>query len=396
VVGGTASEVAVNVVFLSPHFPLNFFNFVVRLREAGANPLAIADEPWERLRPELRAAVSEYYRVSDMHRYDEMVRGLGYLVFRHGRVDRLDSLSEHWLETEARLREDFNVPGLRPADMGRLRRKSEMKRVFASAGLTAARGRLCRDEAASRAFVAEVGYPVVAKPDAGVGAAQTFKIEDAAGLESFLSRKPPVDYFLEEFVHGRIVTYDGLADRDGRVVFDASLHYSRGIMEVVNEDADIWYYADREIAPDLERTGRRLVEAFGLRERFFHLEFFRLPDGRLLPLEVNARPPGGLTVDMWNYQNDADLYREWANLLVTGRVEGAFGRPHYVAYVGRKHRYRYALPTEEVRGRFPDLWVHDEPIVDVFSAAIGNHGFVLRGPRLQPLADAAAAIQERA
>ena len=104
-----------NVVFLSPHFPLNFWQFVARLREAGANALAIGDEPWERLRPELRTAVTEYYRVTDMHRYDELVRGLGFLTFRHGKLDRLDSMSEYWLRTEARLREDFNVPGLRPA-----------------------------------------------------------------------------------------------------------------------------------------------------------------------------------------------------------------------------------------------------------------------------------------
>jgi hypothetical protein len=384
----------VNVVFLSPHFPQNFFQFVVRLREAGANPLAIADEPWDRLRPELREAVAEYYRVGDMHRYDELLRGLGYLTFRHGKIDRLDSMSEYWLETEARLREDFNVWGLRPSDMGRIKRKSEMKRVFAAIGVPSARGRLCRDAAAARAFVGEVGYPVVAKPDVGVGAAQTWKLAGPADLEAYLAGKPPVDYFLEEFVDGRILTYDGLTDRDGRVVFEASLHYSRGIMEVVNEDGDVWYHCDREIADDLRDAGRRLVAAFGVRERFFHFEFFRLADGRLLALEVNVRPPGGLTMDMWNYQNDADLYRAWADLLVRGRVQARFDRPWYVAYVGRKHRRRYALSLDQVRDRFRELRVHDEPVNDVFSAAIGNHGFVLRAPELAPLAEAAAAIQQ--
>jgi hypothetical protein len=386
----------VNVLFLSPHFPQNFFQFVVQLRAAGANPLAIADEPWERLRPELRGALGEYYRVGDMHRYEELLRGAGFLTFRHGKIDRLDSMSEYWLETEARLREDFNVWGLRPPDMGRIKRKSEMKRVFQEIGVPSARGRLCRDADAARAFVAEVGYPVVAKPDVGVGAAQTWKLSGPPDLAAFLAGKPPVDYFLEEFVDGRILTYDGLTDRDGRVVFEASLHYSRGIMEVVNEDADVWYYCDREIAPDLADAGRRLVAAFGVRERFFHFEFFRLADGRLLALEVNVRPPGGLTVDMWNYQNDADLYRAWADLLVRGRVQASFERPWYVAYVGRKHRRRYALSLDQVRDRFRDLRVHDEAVNDVFSAAIGNHGFVLRAPALEPLAAAAAAIQQLA
>ena len=165
-----------NVVFLSPHFPQNFFQFLVRLREAGANPLAIADEPWERLRPELREALAEYYRVGDMHRYDELLRGIAYLTFRHGKIDRLDSMSEYWLETEARLREDFNVWGLRPADLEVIQRKTGMKSLFAKAGVPAAPAHLVRDPEAARAFVRQVGYPLVAKPDIGVGASRTWKL----------------------------------------------------------------------------------------------------------------------------------------------------------------------------------------------------------------------------
>ncbi len=389
-------EAHVNVVFISPHFPLNFWHFVAALRDAGATALAIADEPWERLRPELQAAVSEYYRVPDMHRYDDMLRAVGFLTYRHGKIDRIDSMSEYWLSTEARLREDFNVPGLRPSDLAVIQRKTGMKGLFARAGIPAAPAHLVREPEAARAFVAQVGYPLVAKPDVGVGASRTWKLEGAADLEAFLGARPAVDYVLEGFVDGDIVTYDGLADRDGRVVFDASLRYSRGIMEVVNEDADVWYHAPRDIEPDLAEAGRRLVRAFDIRERFFHIEFFRRKDGSLAALEVNMRPPGGMTVDMWNYQNDANLYRAWADLLVHGNVAQRFERPWVVAYVGRKDRYRYALPLQEVLSRYAHLLVHHEPVNDVFSAAIGNYGFILRSPELDVLAQAAADIQAKA
>jgi hypothetical protein len=389
-------EARVNVVFISPHFPLNFWHFVAALRDAGATALAIADEPWERLRPELQAAVSEYYRVPDMHRYDDMLRALGFLTFRHGKIDRLDSMSEYWLSTEARLREDFNVPGLRPSDLAVMQRKIGMKGLFAKAGVPAAPAHLVRDPEGARAFVARVGFPLVAKPDVGVGASRTWKLETGADLEAFLGSRPAIDYVLEGFVDGDIVTYDGLADRDGRVVFDASLRYSRGIMEVVNEDADVWYHATRDIEDDLADAGRRLVRAFDIRERFFHIEFFRRQDGSLLALEVNMRPPGGMTVDMWNYQNDADLYRAWADLLVHGNVAQRFERPWFVAYVGRKDRYRYALPLQEVLSRYAPLLVHHEPVNDVFSAAIGNYGFILRSPGLEELEQAAADIQAKA
>jgi hypothetical protein len=385
----------VNVVFLSPHFPPNFHRFSVGLREAGATTLGLADERYEALRPELRAALTEYYKVGDMKHYDELHRGLAYLTFRHGRIDRLDSMGEYWLETEARLREDFNIPGLRPADMPRVKRKSEMKRVFERCGIRAARGRVCPDAAATRAFVEEAGYPIVAKPDIGVGAARTFKVHDARELEAYLGAVSPADYIVEEFVAGTILTYDGLTDRDGRVVFDASLVYSGGVMEAVNADTEIWYYVDRDIAPDLQGAGRTLVEAFGVRERFFHFEFFRLADGGLVALEVNVRPPGGLTVDMWNYQGDVDMYRQWAELVVNGRVEVPATRPAFCAFVGRKRRFTYALTVDEVVARFPDMVRHHERIDDVFSAALGNYGFILRATELRDIEDAVAEIQRR-
>ena len=85
-----------NVVFVSPHFPPNYYNFCVALRRAGANVLAIADTPYDSLRYELRNAINEYFRVDEMS-YDELLRGVAFLTYRHGKIDRLESHNEHWL-----------------------------------------------------------------------------------------------------------------------------------------------------------------------------------------------------------------------------------------------------------------------------------------------------------
>ncbi|HEY9718894.1 MAG TPA: hypothetical protein V6C69_15585, partial [Trichormus sp.] len=167
-----------NSVFLSPHFPPNFLNFSVQLRQAGAHVLGLADEPYEALHPELRENLTEYYRVSNMHDYDELVRALGYFTHRYGKLDHLDSHNEYWLETEARLRTDFNIGGIKCDHIDAIKRKSEMKRVFLEAGLKPARGRVCHTEEELMALINEFGYPVVAKPDIGVGAAQTFKLRN--------------------------------------------------------------------------------------------------------------------------------------------------------------------------------------------------------------------------
>ena len=114
-----------NIVFLSPHFPPNFYPFCVHLRRLGANVLGIADQSYEHLRPELRQALTEYYRVDDLHNYDQLVRAFGYFTHHYGKLNRLDSHNEYWLETEARLRDDFNIPGLRTSQMDRIKRTAK-------------------------------------------------------------------------------------------------------------------------------------------------------------------------------------------------------------------------------------------------------------------------------
>jgi hypothetical protein len=400
----------VNVVFLSPHFPPHMYLYCRALRDAGATVLGLADAPWEQLRPELRDVLTEYYRVPDMHDADAMTRALGYLTHRHGKIDRIDSLNEYWLELEARLRTEFNVAGLRVEDMARIKRKSAMKRVFEAAGVSVARGRVVPTDGGAggpqqseqeagafgaleaRSFVAEVGYPIIAKPDVGVGAARTYRLETDDDLESFLGDRPAIDYILEEELTGQLLTYDGLVDRDGQIVFDSSLVYGVPVLDAVR-GADMHYWIEREIAPDLARLGAHVVAAFDLRERPFHFEFFRQPSGDLAALEVNMRPPGGITVDLWNWANDIDFYRAWAEVLVRGTATVETTRPYYCLWSGRKYGRTYRLSHEEVLDRFRPLVVHSERVDDVFSAAIGNVGYVLRDPALEPLLAANAEIE---
>ena len=382
-----------NVVFLSPHFPPHWYRFAVALRAAGATTLGIADVDAEQLNPDLRAALHDYYRVHDLGDYDQLTRALGWFIHRHGRIDRIDSLNEHWLEIEAALRTDFNIPGINEATIGAIKRKSVMKQRFIDAGLAPGRGRVCRDEAELRDFIAEVGLPVVAKPDVGVGAARTWKLENEAEVEAYLADKPETDYIVEEFIAGELVTYDGLAGRDGEIVFDSSFHYSKGVMEVVNAQLDIYYWIPRTVPVDVAQVGRAMARAFDLRERPFHFEIFRTPSGDLVPLEVNMRPPGGWTVDMFNYANDFDFYREWANVVVNGAFEATIARPYNVLYCCRRDGRPYVISHDEVLAEFGPLIVHESRMERVLAGAMGDHGYVMRSPDLAPLIDAAQRIQ---
>lgn len=204
-----------NYVMLSPHFPVNYKHFAMRLKARGINVLGIASEPYESLDPDLRESLTEYYRVEEMEDYKDMFRACAFLSFRHGKLDRIESHNEYWLETDAALRTDFNVPGDKTGDVWRVRHKSAMKEIFRSAGVSVIRGAVLRTREEILALAGEVGFPLCAKPDDGVGACGTFKIHDLAELDRFLQQKPPIDYMVEEYIEGRIETFDGLADRDG-------------------------------------------------------------------------------------------------------------------------------------------------------------------------------------
>ena len=381
-----------NFVFLSPHYPPNYINFSLQLKRLGATVLGVADEAYGKLPEELRWALTEYYRVDSLSNYDQLVRALGYFTHRHGKIDRLDSLNEFWLETEARLRTDFNIPGINNAEIMKIKRKSEMKHIFKKAGVAVAAGIKPKNAAEASAFAAQVGYPLVAKPDIGVGASETYKIHNAQELTNFLEKKLS-DYILEEFIDGEICSFDGLTDRDGNIVFYTSHIYQRGVMETVHDRSDIYYYSLREIPPDLELIGRKTVKAFNVRERFFHLEYFRKADGSIVALEVNIRPPGGLTTDMMNFANDFDIYREWANVLINNRFEPLYTRPYHVCYACRRYIYHYKYSNEEVMKKFSDLVVNTQPIIGAWSTVLGDYGYILRSAELPELIEAAQWIQ---
>jgi len=383
-----------NFVFLSPHFPPNYYPFCVHLRRLGANVLGIADAAYEQLHPELQAALTEYYRVDDMHNYDQLVRALGYFTHRYGKLDGLDSQNEYWLETEAQLRTDFNIQGLKTNQMAAIKRKSQMKKIYQRAGIDVARGRIIHTPNDAQKLIVETGFPVVAKPDIGVGAAKTYKIRNEAELQSYFAEMPPVDYFMEEFIQGQIVSFDGLVDQKGKLVFSTAHSFSSGVMEAVNQDNDLYYYSYREIPADLADVGQRTLKTFKVRGRFFHFEYFRTPDNRLVALEVNMRPPGGLTTDMFNYANDIDIYAGWAEMMLQGTVSLPTKRPYHVAYVGRKHTRRYAHSHEEVLARCGNNLCHHQPIEGVFAGALGNYGYLIRSPDLQDIISLAEFVQQ--
>lgn len=375
-----------NIVMMSPHFPPNYDLFSVHLNTFGANVLGIGDVPREALPDRLSQALADYYRVDDMHREDQIQEAMRYFTTRFGQVDRFESHNDHWLDSDARIRADFGIPGPKPADLRHMRRKSLMKEHFARAEVRTPLWHLATCPADAEDWVKKTGLPIVAKPDGGVGASDTFLIATDGELAQFLSEKAGAGFIMEEYIHGRIFTFDGLADRSGRIVFCSSLQYGAGMMESVNEQLDVFFHSLREIPPDLEAAGRRVAEVFDIRERFFHIEFFRTAGGELVALEINARPPGGPILDMYNHASGIDLYRWWAQIVTCkGELPETVQKPFHSAYAGRRENRRYLHPHAEVLGTLGQLVIHHEPVQKVFSPAMGDYYYILKSPALEDI-----------
>ena len=227
--------------------------------------LGIGDTPYDSLDYTLQGALTEYYRVNSMENYDEMYRAVAFFCFKYGKIDGLESNNEYWLEQDARLREDFNIPGMRPKELSVYKRKSGMKNFYAQAQVPCARFHLVTDLAESLAFIEKVGYPVIVKPDNGVGAVDTFKLSNEEELRRFHeTAHRHVQYIMEEFIPGDIYSYDAIIDSKGQPLLETGNHTMESIMDTVNNLGSSVFYIEKQIKDDLRDAGRRCVAAFGI------------------------------------------------------------------------------------------------------------------------------------
>ena len=228
-----------NIVFISPNFPTNYWQFCKELKNNGLNVLGIGEAPYDELSDNLKNSLNEYYKVGSLENYDEVYRAVAFFTFKYGRIDWLESNNEYWLEKDAQLRTDFNIcSGFKKEDMPRIKYKSKMKEYYQRVGIPTARYHLVDDDIeACRAFLAEVGYPVVVKPDNGVGAVSTYKLKCDEDLGFFMNDRPKDGpYIMEEFVNAEGNSYDAIIDSKGEPIFETGNVTPMSIMDIVNNN----------------------------------------------------------------------------------------------------------------------------------------------------------------
>lgn len=396
---------AMNFIFISPHFPHTYWEFCHRLKQNGVRVLGIADAPYEQLPWQLKESLTEYYHVDDMENYDQMYRAVAYFAFKYGKIDWIESNNEYWLQQDARLRTDFNVTtGIGYDQVERIKEKSQMKAYYAKGNIPTAR-QLKAEEGLQAAldFAKLTGYPVIAKPNIGVGASDTHKIHNEDEMRSFYYLQDRKNYVIEEFVTGEICSYDAVVGPDGNPLFESMTVWPPSIMDIVNKQLELSYYVEKSVPDQLRERGRRTVRAFDIVNRFVHLEFFRLDrdrrglgvTGDFVGLEVNMRPAGGYTPDMMNFAHSTDVYKIWADMVAFGENRTEQGEQFYCAYASRRDKYHYAHTNENILSRYEGSIVMCERLPEIFHAAMGQQMYTVKLRTRQEVDDFVRFVQEK-
>ena len=375
-----------NFIFISPNFPTNYWLFCRELKKNGMNVLGIGDQPYDELTEDLKASLNEYYKVDSLENDDQVYRAVAFLAYKHGRIDWLESNNEYWLERDARLRTDFNITtGFQASDIPHIKYKSKMKEYYKKAGIPVARYHLVDDPEGCLEFARKVGYPIVAKPDNGVGASHTFKIENDEEMARFFELKwPDTPYIMEEFVNGEVNSYDAIIDSKGEPMFETGNVTPMSIMDIVNNRDNSIYYILKNLPNDTRLAGRATVKSFGVKSRFVHFEFFRLTKdqeglgkkGDILALEVNMRPCCGFTPDMIDFAHSTDVYKIWADMVAFDCDTKGTGNHHYCAFYGRRDGRAYRLDDYEVMMKYGKHMVMWGRIPDALAGAMANQMYV--------------------
>ena len=375
-----------NIIFISPNFPTNYWIFCRELKNNGMNVLGIGDEPYDDLSQDLQDSLTEYYKVDNLENYDAVYRGVAFLIFKHGPIDWLESNNEYWLERDAKLRTAFHITtGFQEEDMPRIKLKSRMKEFYHQAGIPAARYHMVEGLEDCRAFIQEVGYPVVAKPDNGVGASDTHALKNEDDLVQFLSeRDQTIRYIMEEFVHAEVNSYDAIYNSKGEPIFETGNVTPVSIMDIVNDSDNCVYYILNELPEDTRSAGRATAKAFGVRSRFIHFEFFRLTrdqeglgkKGDIVGLEVNMRPSGGFTPDMIDFAHGTNVYKVWADMIAFDRTDLPEKDHFFCAYAGRRDGKDFVSSHEDIMAKYGSRMKMTGRIPKVLSGAMGDQMYI--------------------
>jgi hypothetical protein len=388
-----------NVLMVSPGYPAEMPYFTRGLALVGARVIGLGDQPKEMLPPVAREHVAHHVQVRSLWDEAATVREVQRLS-RQVRIDRVECLWEPGMILAARLREALGVPGMTVDETLPFRDKEVMKQRLDAAGIRTPRHARAATEDQVREAAERIGYPVIVKPIAGAGSADTHRCDDRNELERVLRLVKHVEEVsVEEFVEAEEFTFDTIC-AGGKMYFENVCWYKpRPLQQRQYEWVSPQSFALRDLErPEIQggrKLGRQVLDTLGFQTGFTHMEWFRKSDGEVVFGEIGGRPPGARLVDIMNYCTDNDTYVGWAEAACLGRVERRFERHWNVAVTFKRAqgqgRIKRIAGLEKLLAEFGRLVVEVDltpigaPRRNWKQTLVGDGYVIVRHPELQPL-----------
>lgn len=366
---------AMKAVFLSPSYPPEMQQYTRGLAEVGVDVLGVGDQPVAALPSTLKAYLSDYLQVPRILAEDDVVQRVS--AWLRGRsVDRVLANWEVLVETAARLREKFGLPGMSVDTVRGFRDKQLMKERCAAAGVRVPRSVRVRTNAEAERAAEQLGYPLILKPIAGAGSADTYRVDDARGLADALARMGHVgEASCEEFIEGDEYTFDTVCIGGKPAFMNVAQYLPKPLIARTNEWISPVIVTVRDLEQPRFRAGAALggqvLDALGMGDGFTHMEWFHTPKGEVVFGEIGCRPGGAHLVDQMNYTCDIDLFREWARAAVWGRFEAPTTRKYNAAIIFKRAKGRGRITRIVGLGEF--LRRHGEHVVEQKLLPVGSH-----------------------
>ncbi len=314
--------------------------FTRGLAEVGAEVYGVGDTPREALPADLKAYMHGYLQVPRLLDESDVLERVS--AWCQGRqIDRVVANWEPLVLLAAKIREHWGMPGMTADVVNGFRDKQIMKERVAAAGIRVPKSRRVKTAKEVREAVEAIDYPVVIKPIAGAGSADTYLVRDDRELEEILLRTRNVsEGSVEEYIEGEEFTYDTICHA-GKPLYENVAQYLPKPIEARNEE---WISPVIITVRDLETEkmkkgialGRQVIDALGMETGVTHMEWFFTKKGEAVFGEIGCRSGGARIVDQMNYTSDIDLFREWARVVCWGTFEADATRKYNCGIVFKR------------------------------------------------------------
>jgi biotin carboxylase len=257
------------------------------------------------------------------------------------KIERVECLWEPGMLLAARLREALELPGLDLERTMPFRDKERMKQVLDRAGIRTPRHARAATQSEVLEAAERIGFPLIVKPIAGAGSADTHRIENQVELQAVLPKIAHVaEVSVEEFIDGEEFTFDTICARGEVLYYNMAYYRPRPLIARTVEWVSPQTVTLRDVeAPHLaggREMGFQVLKALGYRTGFTHMEWYRKSDGEAVFGEIGARPPGARSVDLMNFGADFDSFTGWAEAVCHGRLTQHWERRYNVASVFKR------------------------------------------------------------